>query len=42
MILLCLGLFTVSVFLIAKYGIKKKETSEYVNGFRDDFDNDKI
>lgn len=38
MILLCLGLFSVSVFLIAKYGIKKKESQEYVNGVLDSYE----
>lgn len=39
MILLCLGFFTVSVFLIAKFGIKKKEGSEYVSSIHDNLDN---
>ena len=30
-LILCAIFFTVSVFLIAKFAIKKKETSEYVS-----------
>ena len=35
MILFCLGLFTMSVFLIAKFGLKKKESKEYVSASHD-------
>lgn len=31
MVLLCIGLFTMSVFLIARFGLKKKEGKEYIN-----------
>lgn len=31
MIILCVAFITSSIFLIAKYGIKRKESAEYIN-----------